>query len=82
MVSAHDFPKSAKTPCSRLCSLLLLPLAAFILTSPLLTPNAFSSQVTLAWDQNTEPDLAGYKLYYGNASGNYAQVIDVGKPTS
>jgi fibronectin type 3 domain-containing protein len=30
---------------------------------------------------NTEPDLAGYKLYYGNASWDYAQVIDVGNTT-
>jgi Fibronectin type III domain len=81
MISAHDVPKSAKSPCSRFCSLLLLPLAVFILTFPILTPSAFPAQVTRAWDQNTEPDLAGYKLYYGNASGDYAEVIDVGNTT-
>jgi Divergent InlB B-repeat domain/Fibronectin type III domain len=43
--------------------------------------DAFSSQVTLAWDPNTEPDLAGYKLYYGTASGDYAHAIDVGNTT-
>ncbi len=37
-----------------------------------------SAQVTLAWDSNQENDLAGYRLYYGSASGNYSQVIDVG----
>jgi len=61
---------------------ILLSLAAFILTFHILSPNAFSSQVTLAWDPNTEPDLAGYKLCYGNASGDYAQVIDIGKLSS
>jgi hypothetical protein len=25
--------------------------------------------VTLAWDANGETDIAGYKLYYGNAAG-------------
>jgi hypothetical protein len=29
-----------------------------------LTPSAYGLDVTLAWDANTEPDLAGYKLYY------------------
>jgi hypothetical protein len=81
MVSAYDLLKSAKSPFSRFCSLLLLSLAAFFLTFHILTPNAFSSQVTLAWDPNTEPELAGYKLYYGNASQSYSQVIDVGDTT-
>jgi hypothetical protein len=27
--------------------------------------------VTLAWKANQEPDLAGYKLYIGTASGIY-----------
>jgi hypothetical protein len=36
------------------------------------------AQVKLAWDPNTEPDLAGYQVYYGTASGNYGYSIDVG----
>ena len=39
--------------------------------------HAYAGQVTLGWDQNTEPDLAGYKIYYGNSSGNYTQSKDV-----
>jgi hypothetical protein len=35
-------------------------------------------QVTLMWDQNTEPDLDGYKIYYGDMSGVYPNVINVG----
>ncbi len=30
---------------------------------------SFASDVTLQWDANTEPDLKGYKLYYGSFSG-------------
>ena len=30
---------------------------------------ASSAEVTLAWDANTEPDLAGYKIYYCTGSG-------------
>jgi hypothetical protein len=35
-------------------------------------------QVTLIWDPNTEPDLAGYKIHYGTASNDYLHSIDVG----
>ncbi len=41
-----------------------------------------SAQVSLAWDANTEPNLAGYKVYYGTASQNYGWVLDVGKVTT
>jgi len=43
---------------------------------------AHSAQVTLAWDLNAEPDLAGYKLYYGLERGNYPYSVDVGNQTS
>lgn len=34
--------------------------------------------LTISWDQNSESDLAGYKLFVGNASGNYPNVIKLG----
>jgi hypothetical protein len=37
-----------------------------------------ASWVTLTWDPNDETDLAGYRLYYGNESGVYPNVRDVG----
>jgi hypothetical protein len=43
---------------------------------------AHSFQLTLAWDPNSEPDLAGYKLYSGTESGKYGQGVDVGKNES
>mgnify|MGYP001097941341 CR=1 FL=1 len=36
-----------------------------------------SGTITLAWDANTEPDLSGYKIYYGLESRNYTNTIDV-----
>jgi hypothetical protein len=38
--------------------------------------------VTLAWDATSEPEVSGYKLYYGNGSGQYTQAIDVGNQTT
>lgn len=34
--------------------------------------------VTLAWDANPEPDIAGYRLHYGEASGSYTTTADAG----
>jgi len=37
--------------------------------------------IRLAWDANSEDDLAGYKVYYGTASGAYTNSKDVGMAT-
>ncbi len=39
---------------------------------------AAAGSVVLAWDANTEPDVSGYKLYYGTATGTYGTPTDVG----
>jgi hypothetical protein len=44
--------------------------------------NLYAAAVTLNWDANSEPELAGYKIYYGTSSGDYANSVDVGKITS
>ena len=48
----------------------------------LLVQPAEAATVTLAWNPNTEPDLGGYLLSYGTASGQYTTTIDVGNVTS
>ena len=45
----------------------------------LLSTTVFAgSTVTFSWEPNSESDLAGYKLYQSDTSGNY--VIGVDKP--
>jgi fibronectin type 3 domain-containing protein len=54
----------------------------FLLFCACLTPSAgHAAEVNLAWDPNTEPDVAGYKVYYGLGSRNYDHVMDVGNST-
>lgn len=38
-------------------------------------------QVILAWDPSSEPNVAGYKLYYGLGSGQYDHMVDTGSTT-
>ena len=40
-----------------------------------------ASKAVLSWDANNwtiDPDLAGYKVYYGSAPGTYTKTIDIG----
>jgi chitinase len=53
-----------------------------LLVALLISVWARAEQVTLAWDANTEPDLAGYKVHYGTVSGSYTTSLDVHKVTT
>lgn len=49
----------------------------------LCTITAQSGEVYLEWDANTEvPNLSGYQVYYGEASGKYTSNVDVSNQTS
>lgn len=47
-----------------------------------LSSNNYSAQITLSWDPNKENNIAGYKIYYGDSSGNYGFNVDVGNRTN
>lgn len=44
--------------------------------------HAEASSMTIAWDPNTEPDIAGYVVAYGSAPGQYDASVDVGPTTT
>ena len=53
-----------------------------LLIALLISVWARAEQVTLAWDENTESNLAGYKVHYGTASGSYTTSVDVHNVTT
>ncbi len=55
-----------------------LAFALLLFALPAFSQWAHASDVTLVWNANSEPELAGYKLYYGIASRQYDKSIDVG----
>ena len=54
---------------------------AFALVLCFFPTPVFAADVTLAWNPNTEEDLAGYRIYYGTASGDYDHTLEVGNQT-
>jgi len=56
-------------------TLLIIGILAF-------TETAFGAVVRISWSGNTESDLDGYKVYYGNSSKQYLGSLDVGDTTS
>jgi len=54
----------------------ILTLALFF-TLPLYSQKAIE-YILVSWNENTEADLAGYKVYIGKASRVYTDSVDVG----
>lgn len=48
----------------------------------LMPSQAFAATVRMNWNENTDQDLAGYRVYYGTASGAYDFNLDAGNATT
>jgi hypothetical protein len=70
-------PQNAGKPSVKLSNLVPAALLVLVLSAP-----ALAGDVTLAWDANTEADLAGYKIYFGTASRSYGAPIVIGTQTT
>jgi len=44
--------------------------------------NLFAANVNLAWDASSSTNVGGYKISYGQSSGNYSTTIDAGNKTN
>jgi len=74
---SHYLTPRRSTLCFNLSILIMCILSFFLYKS-----STYAAQVTLAWDPNIEPDLAGYRVYIGYRSRDYNYFMDVGNHTS
>lgn len=66
------------TPGTRFFKVALVAINLLVLVAPV----AQGGSLNLSWNANSEPDLDGYKVYYGMSSGDYGDPIDVGNVTA
>jgi len=64
------------------CRRILWALIAAALLLGIRPVAATAGSLSLAWDPNTEDDLAGYKVHIGISSQTFSQIIDVGHVTA
>jgi hypothetical protein len=57
-----------------------LALAVLLLAGSVVAAQA--GTVTVAWDPDPDPDVTGYMISWGTASGQYPNTLDVGAKTT
>ena len=89
-IPKHIDDRARSTPCvsSRILGLKKILggiLFLMVLQNPIQTfgaNGAAGQSVTLTWSPSTDSNVAGYKIYYGVASGIYTNSINVGNATN
>jgi hypothetical protein len=88
MIPCLALSKHSK-PIFSIFSVFVTSLLTLSLVLLLYAGNVYSGQAILSWNAPTTnedgtplTDLAGYKIYYGTATGNYTYIVDVGKVTT
>jgi hypothetical protein len=82
MVVTHSSKNEAGKGTLRFLVLALTFFLVFFIIPAFPIQNIHAAEITLAWDRNSEPDIAGYRVYYGRESRSYTNVVDVGNYTS
>lgn len=85
MLNKNKYPGSVNTHSGGRSRILGLAkfLAGMLFSAWLLIPaQATAYSLTLAWNASPSPDIAGYQVYYGTASGNYTNSLTVGNVTT
>jgi hypothetical protein len=60
----------------------LVGLCTLVHLGPGLVETLPAAQVSLAWDPSVEPDIAGYKVYFGRVSRSQTESVGVGNTTA
>jgi hypothetical protein len=71
-------PETFSTGCSWFRFLLFFASVIVVLVGV----QAKAAQVTLAWDEGTDTNVVGHRVYYGTASRNYDVSVDTGNVTT
>lgn len=96
LVRVRSAPSRRRTPkwvflhCSFRTLCLCLAVCAFLIARPGYSQSggiyslgiSDNAKVRFTWRSNSEPDLAGYRIYVGTVSGVYANFVDAGRATT
>jgi len=80
MKKTRSFRSNASLIVARLAHRVRFAGSLALLSSFVFASTGKAASVTLAWDQET--GVAGYRVYYGAASGQYTNLVDAGPKTT